>query len=112
MQTMPPSASTMAPPSSWNSPVVKSLRIEAVSPAALEPLPEVYIATGATRSMNFSICDFAVEGSPISSMLMSPRSLVRSGSTLREPPKSSSASAFLMSCMPWIAGAMLCAICW
>ena len=46
---------------------------EAVSPAALEPLPEVYTAMGAASWMNLSICDLAVEGSPSSSTLMSPR---------------------------------------
>ena len=46
---------------------------EAVSPAALEPLPDVYTAMGAASWMNLSICDLAVEGSPSSSTLMSPR---------------------------------------
>ena len=41
IQTMPPSASTKAPPYIWNSPVVESLVMVAVRPAADEPLPEV-----------------------------------------------------------------------
>jgi hypothetical protein len=41
IQTMPPSASTMAPPSIANSPELWSFIIEAVRPAALEPLPDV-----------------------------------------------------------------------
>lgn len=40
MQTTPPSARTMAPPSSWNSPDA-SFRTEAVKPAADEPFPDV-----------------------------------------------------------------------
>lgn len=41
MQTTPPSASTMAPPSMMNPRVAGSLNTEAVRPAALLPLPEV-----------------------------------------------------------------------
>ena len=41
MQTTPPSARTIAPPSMANSPEFGSLIIEAVRPAADEPLPEV-----------------------------------------------------------------------
>jgi len=41
MQTIPPSAKTKAPPSIWNSPVAKSFVIDAVRPAADEPLPLV-----------------------------------------------------------------------
>lgn len=41
MQTTPPSASTMAPPSITNPRVCGSRRTEAVRPAALLPLPEV-----------------------------------------------------------------------
>jgi hypothetical protein len=41
IHTTPPSAKTMAPPSSWNSPLEESLMTEAVRPAADEPLPLV-----------------------------------------------------------------------
>jgi len=53
MQTIPPSAKTIAPPSNWNSPLEGSLIILAVRPAAEEPFPEVYTAIGATLSTNF-----------------------------------------------------------
>lgn len=42
MQTTPPSASTMAPPSMMKPRVLGSRSTEAVRPAALLPLPEVY----------------------------------------------------------------------
>jgi len=72
MQTIPPSAKTKAPPSIWNSPVVESLVIVAVNPAAEDPLPDVYIAKEAACSTNFKNCDLAVEGSPMRSILISP----------------------------------------
>ena len=46
MQTTPPSASTMAPPSMMKPRVTGSRRTEAVSPAALLPFPEVYTWRG------------------------------------------------------------------
>lgn len=58
---------------------------EAVRPAALEPLPEVYTPIGATFSTNLSSCDLAVPGSPRSNILMSPRRVRPSGSLLRDP---------------------------
>ena len=71
MQTTPPSAKTIAPPSIPNSPVFASLIIDAVRPAAEEPLPDVYTAIGAVLSTNFKNCDFAVLGSPINRTLIS-----------------------------------------
>lgn len=53
IQTTPPSARTIAPPSSWNSPVAWSLKTEAVRPAAEDPFPLVYTEIGATLSTNF-----------------------------------------------------------
>eukprot|EP00955_Chlamydomonas_euryale_P063132 358569-Chlamydomonas_euryale.AAC.2 len=79
---------------------------EAVSPAAEEPLPEVYTLIGATLDANLRNCDFAVDGSPSSSTLMSPRRLVPSGNVFREPPNSSAATAFLTSSPPKMLGAM------
>ena len=51
----------------------------AVSPAAEEPLPEVYTAIGAVLDANFRNWDLAVDGSPSSSTLMSPLLQVPSG---------------------------------
>ncbi len=62
---------------------------EAVRPAAEEPFPEVYTATGATFSTNFNNCDLAVPGSPRSKTLMSPRRVRPSGMRLREPVNAS-----------------------
>lgn len=62
-----------------------SLITEAVRPAALDPLPEVYTPMGATFSTNFSSWDLAVPGSPSNRMLMSPRRVNPSGSLLRAP---------------------------
>ena len=76
MHTIPPSARTNAPPSIWNSPVLASLVMVAVRPAAEDPLPDVYTAIDAVCSTNFKNWDLAVEGSPMSRMLMSPLSMV------------------------------------
>merc|ERR1719469_1858678 len=51
MQTIPPSANTIAPPSREKP--LASFVIAAVNPAALEPLPLVYTAIGAAFSENF-----------------------------------------------------------
>lgn len=51
----------------------------AVRPAAEEPLPEVYTAMGATLEAYLRNWDLAVEGSPRSSTLTSPRRVVPSG---------------------------------
>ncbi len=60
--------------------VIRTCTTVAVRPAAELPLPLVYTAMGATRETYFRNCDLAVEGSPSSSTLMSPRRLVPSGS--------------------------------
>jgi hypothetical protein len=96
MQTTPPSASTIAPPSRANSPFA-CFTTEAVKPAAELPLPLVYTPTGATRSTNLRNCDLAVDGSPSMSTLMSPRSLFPSVRMVRLPPTSRHKIAFLMS---------------
>lgn len=67
---------------------------EAVRPAALEPLPEVYTPMGATFSTNFNSCDLAVPGSPSSRILMSPRRVRPSGNLLREPEKKKNIISF------------------
>mmetsp|Transcript_29921 Transcript_29921/g.85489 ORF Transcript_29921/g.85489 Transcript_29921/m.85489 type:complete len:237 (-) Transcript_29921:620-1330(-) len=94
MHTMPPSASTMAPPSRLKPPPGEDTML-AVRPAALEPLPLVYTATGATFSANLRNWLLAVPGSPSSSMLLSPLMRVPSGSRLRAPPKSMQATPLL-----------------
>ena len=54
MQTTPPSASTMAPPSIMKLRDTGSLMTDAVNPAALLPLPDVYTPMGETFSTNFN----------------------------------------------------------
>ena len=107
MQTHPPSASTIAPPSSMKPPS-ESLTTDAVKPAADEPLPEVYTQMGAVFSTNLRNWDFAVDGSPIRSTLTSPRSLAPSCVVLRDPENRRVATAALMSSAPKMAGAILC----
>uniref|UniRef100_A0AAG5CRG8 Uncharacterized protein n=1 Tax=Anopheles atroparvus TaxID=41427 RepID=A0AAG5CRG8_ANOAO len=109
IQTTPPSASTIAPPSMTKLRVAGSRITDAVRPAALEPLPEVYTAIGATFSTNLSSCDLAVPGSPSSRILMSPRRVNPSGIRLRAPPNNMLMMAFLMSCEPKMLGAKLSA---
>merc|ERR1719401_454558 len=75
MQHIPLSANTRAPLSSTRSLVTGSLLIEAVRPTALLPLPEVYIARGASLYAYCSNCDFAVDGSPQSNEFISGRHL-------------------------------------
>ena len=74
-----------------------SLMTEAVSPAALLPLPDVYTPMGDTFSTNLSSWLFAVPGSPSNSRLMSPRRVSPSGRRLREPPSNRQEMARLMS---------------
>ena len=77
----------------------------AVSPAAVEPLPEVYKPLGAILAQNFSISLFAVPGSPTKKMLMSPRIFAPSASTLWvEPTIKSKIASLIISC-PCICGA-------
>ena len=97
MQTTPPSARTIAPPSSWNSPVAASLITEAVKPAAEDPFPLVYTDIGAILSTNFKNYDLATEGSPSKSTLISPLSFIPSGSFFGTPPNNKQATHFLMS---------------
>lgn len=80
MQTTPPSARTMAPPSMMKFRDVGSLITDAVKPAALLPLPDVYTPMGDTFSTNFNSWLFAVPGSPRRSTLISPRRVSPSGS--------------------------------
>ena len=80
MQTTPPSASTMAPPSMMKLLDTGSLITDAVRPAALLPFPDVYTPIGETFSTNFNNCDLAVPGSPRSKTLISPLLVRPSGS--------------------------------
>lgn len=97
IQTIPPSAKTNAPPSIWNYPVAKSLVIDAVRPAADDPLPLVYTAIEAVFYTNFKNWDLAVEGSPKSNTLMSPLRTVLSGRNFLDPPNNIHAIAFFIS---------------
>ena len=81
IHTRPWSPSTTAPASSIMIPDL-SLTIAAVSPAAVEPLPEVYKPRGAILAQNFSISLFAVPGSPTRKTLMSPLILLPSPNVL------------------------------
>ena len=99
MHASPLSASTRAPASSVHLPSPNSsLTAAAVSPAADDDLPDVYIPLGASVDMYRSICDFAVPGSPIIAMCMSPRMCVPSSISFETPPNSCSASPSF-SCM-------------
>jgi len=69
----------------------------AVRPAAEDPLPLVNTLMGATFSVNFKNCDFAVDGSPSKSTFMSPLSFTLELMHLLLPPKSKHAIAFLIS---------------
>ena len=61
---------------------VLSRTTAAVSPAAVEPLPEVYNPRGAILAQNFNISLFAVPGSPTKNTLMSPLILLPSPNSL------------------------------
>lgn len=68
-------------------PLVAGSRItEAVRPAALDPLPEVYTAIGATLWTNFNNWDLAVPGSPRSKTFISPLRVKPSGRRFLDPP--------------------------
>ena len=71
-QTIPLSASTIAPASSLLSPVSGSEVTAAVSPTPVDPLPVVETESGEIYIIKRSNYDFAVEGSPTISMLISP----------------------------------------
>ena len=110
MQTHPPSANTIAPPVSMNSPL-PSLMTDAVRPAAEEPLPEVYTRCGCERgrlvqALLLRNCRLAVDGSRMRSCLTSPRNLAPSVVVFLELLNSSDATAALMSSLPKMAGAM------
>ena len=61
MQQIPLSASISAPASMQNSPVSSSFVTVAVSPAALDALPEVYTVRGRIEQTYLRNCDLAVE---------------------------------------------------
>merc|ERR1719446_1809213 len=107
MQQSPRSESTSAPLSSTSSLVTGSLLIVAVRPTALLPLPEVYTPLGATLYENCRSCDFAVEGSPQSNVLISGRQrpLLLCETGLGVPPNSWERRPFLTSSSSKIEGA-------
>ena len=104
MQTTPLSARTIAPASSRLSPVSWSDVTAAVSPTPEEPLPVVEIAKGAMSSTARSSWLLAVDGSPTSKMLMSPRRCVPFSRLRSQPPSSCRMSALLMKSWPNIEG--------
>jgi len=77
----------------------------AVSPAAVEPLPDVYNPLGAILAQNFSISLFAVPGSPTRKTLMSPLIFVPSVSTRCVEPTISKRMASLNNACPLMCGA-------
>mmetsp|Transcript_5249 Transcript_5249/g.16456 ORF Transcript_5249/g.16456 Transcript_5249/m.16456 type:complete len:234 (-) Transcript_5249:477-1178(-) len=105
MQHTPMSASTSAPPSRTASPVCVSRVTAAVRPTPDEPRPVVEMASGAMPRANRRICDFAVEGSPTISTLMSPRRCVPLARFFSTPPSSMSSSACFTSSCPYTDGA-------
>mmetsp|Transcript_38238 Transcript_38238/g.89410 ORF Transcript_38238/g.89410 Transcript_38238/m.89410 type:complete len:203 (+) Transcript_38238:1039-1647(+) len=106
MQTTPLSARTMAPASSLRSPVSESVVTAAVRPTPDEPLPLVEMARGAACSTKRRSCDFAVDGSPTMSTLMSPRRWVLVCFTsFSTPPRSIRRRPFLMYSWPKMDGA-------
>ena len=74
--------------------------IEAVNPAALEPLPLVYTLIGAALYTNFKNYDLAVDGSPSNKMFISPLKRIPSGSVFVDPLNSWHATALFMSSLP------------
>jgi hypothetical protein len=108
MQTTPRSARTIAPASSLRSPVSRSVVTAAVKPTPELPLPVVAIASGAVPNTKRSSCDFAVDGSPTMSMLMSPRIWVPLGRFFSAPPSRSKRIASLILSWPYMDGARDC----
>mmetsp|Transcript_54291 Transcript_54291/g.161199 ORF Transcript_54291/g.161199 Transcript_54291/m.161199 type:complete len:370 (-) Transcript_54291:499-1608(-) len=104
-QHTPRSASTIAPASSLRSPVSSSVVTAAVRPTPEEPLPVVDTASGAMRSTKRRSCDLAVEGSPSSRTLMSPRRWVPFLRFFSWPPSSMSSSAVFSKVWPQMEGA-------
>lgn len=88
IKIIPPSASTIAPASRLVSPVSWSFFTAAVSPTLEVPRPVVLIASGAVPMTYRKSCDLAVEGSPISRMLMSPLRCVPVSRFFSLPPSS------------------------
>lgn len=106
IQHTPMSASTRAPAYRKTSLVKGSIVIAAVSPTPELPLPDVYTPLGAIWAMCLSSWDFAMPGSPIRPMLISPRILKLSSVILVMPPAMRRSSAFLTVSMPNISGAI------
>lgn len=105
MQTTPRSARTIAPASRRRSPVSRSVVTAAVKPTPELPRPVVAIARGAVPRTNRRSCDFAVDGSPTMSRLMSPRICVPFRRFFSAPPRRRSRMASLILSCPKIEGA-------
>ena len=105
IQMIPLSAKTMAPASKWRSPFSQSTETVAVRPTPDAPQPVVLKQRGANFMTCQSIWDFAVEGSPTISMLISPLKWALFSRFFSNPPSIWRMTAFLMFIWPWIEGA-------
>ena len=106
-QTIPRSASTIAPASNLLSLVSGSEVTAAVKPTPLDPLPVVDTARGAIVMTDLNNWLLAVEGSPTMSIFTSPLKWVPLSKFFSTPLNNCNASAFLITAWPWILGARL-----
>ena len=100
IQTIPLSASTIAPASKFLYPVSLSTMTAAVKPTPVVPLPVVFIAKGAMFSMPLSIYDLAIPGSPTIIILISPRKWVPFSKFFSSPESSYKINDFFISVCP------------
>jgi len=106
IQTIPLSARTIAPAAKYLSPVSLSKITAAVKPTPEVPLPVVLITNGAIDKTLLNNYDFAVDGSPITRILISPLKCVPFSRVFSIPPSNISNIANLISSCPYIDGAI------
>mmetsp|Transcript_9724 Transcript_9724/g.23744 ORF Transcript_9724/g.23744 Transcript_9724/m.23744 type:complete len:304 (+) Transcript_9724:814-1725(+) len=106
MQHTPLSAIMRAPGSITVSPASLSRWTEAVSPAAVDALPDEYTARVCSAATHLRNWLLAVEGSPTKHTLMSPRSFMPLLVHFSIPPTSMTRMPFLTWGCPYTAGAM------
>ena len=102
----PLSARTIAPAAKYLSPVSLSKITAAVKPTPEVPLPVVLITNGAIHKTLLNNYDFAVDGSPITKILISPLKCVPFSRVFSIPPSNISNIANLISSCPYIDGAI------
>jgi len=102
----PLSARTIAPAAKYLSPVSLSKITAAVRPTPDVPLPVVFITSGAIDKILLNNYDFAVDGSPITKILISPLKWVPFSRVFSIPPSNISNKANLISSCPYIDGAI------